>query len=88
VGTADDQTRLADARTSQLSQALAYPTNLFNILNPLTCAQVGLTAVCFCYSSSAFSGQASVLPLVCDGLGVGVHVWWGMLLAVGVCCRQ
>ncbi|KIZ00686.1 hypothetical protein MNEG_7274 [Monoraphidium neglectum] len=43
IGTADDQTRLGDARTAQLGQALAYPFNVLNPINPLTCAQVLIT---------------------------------------------
>lgn len=43
IGTADDQTRLGDARTAQLGQALAYPFNVLNPINPLTCAQVLFT---------------------------------------------
>ncbi|KAI8463706.1 MAG: hypothetical protein J3K34DRAFT_494410 [Monoraphidium minutum] len=32
IGSADDQTRLGDARTSQMGQAIAYP---FNLVNPV-----------------------------------------------------
>lgn len=40
IGTADDQTRLGKARTAQMGQAIAYPFNVLNPVNPLTCAQV------------------------------------------------
>jgi hypothetical protein len=45
LGTADSQTRLADSRVAQISQALAYPNNVLNPVNPLTCAQVGLRLI-------------------------------------------
>eukprot|EP00879_Flechtneria_rotunda_P012936 GHRR01013509.1.p1 GENE.GHRR01013509.1~~GHRR01013509.1.p1 ORF type:complete len:430 (+),score=118.95 GHRR01013509.1:611-1900(+) len=45
AGWANDLTNLADARTDQSGQAIAYPYNLANPLNPLTCTQALLYAV-------------------------------------------
>lgn len=40
AGYSNDLTNLADARTDQSGQAIAFPNNLVSPLNPLTCTQV------------------------------------------------
>lgn len=40
AGYSNDQTDLADARSDQSGQAIAFPNNLVSPLDPLTCTQV------------------------------------------------
>lgn len=39
AGWSNDQTNLADSRAAQSAQAIAYPSNVGNPVNPLTCTQ-------------------------------------------------
>jgi hypothetical protein len=64
AGYANDQTNLADSRTDQSAQAIAYPYNILSPVNPLTCTQVcSGCAVCVAARLSGHGMQPSAVAL-------------------------
>lgn len=73
IGGTNSLTNVADARTEQFSQVIAYPFNVYGIYNPNTCTQVRCQRFSLGSCTTAYAEELTYLEYIIQSRCVVIY---------------